>query len=219
MNKLIRYAGYFAGLALLIVMLFPHLFLHVGVTGAFALAIFSQVCAKNTSGASRILIAEKANVTAITITAGEISAITGSNSFMRIDTILDSLEWNQEESRVGLNNAKIANTINFDIMPPATATNTFLQALMDGSPCGFLAIIIDGNSKCWLVGHNATDLMLRPLRLDKQSGKTGKGIAVAEGNNIVISLGNECSGLALPFTSGLTASIVAGTEATFCKWS
>jgi hypothetical protein len=174
-----------------------------------ALAVFSQTCAKNVSGASRIWIAERSVATAFTISSDEISAVTGTTPFKRVDALQDSVEWNEEGTRVGLNNWSVKNTINFDVMPPSKTTNVFLQALIDGSPCGFFAIIVDGNGKCWCVGHNATDVRERPLRLGKQSHKTGKGLSMAEGNVIQITLENECGGLALPFDSTLTTAILA----------
>jgi hypothetical protein len=176
-----------------------------------ALAIFTQSCAKNVSGASKVFIAEKAVATAFTITSDEISAVTGTTPFMRVDTLQDSVYWNETGEKVGLNNWKITNEIGFDVMPPSKATNTFLQALIDGSPCGFFAIIVDGNGKCWCVGHNATDIRNRPLILNKQDKKTGKGLGEASGNTIPVMLGNECSGMALPFDSATTATIL--------KWS
>jgi hypothetical protein len=219
MKQWFKYSGYVLGIVLLLVMIFPHLFLPAGVSCAFALAIFTQVCTKNVSGSSRILIADKASVTAVTITSNEITAITGSNAFMRIDTVQDSVQWKQDGAQVGLYNWKITNTIDFDVMPPSKTTSVLLQALLDGLPCGFLAIIADSNGLCWLVGHNATDILNRPLRTAKQTNDTGKGIGVSGGNQITIELTNDCSGLAIPFTSGISATIIAGTEATFCKWS
>ena len=177
-----------------------------------------MVCAKNVSGASKVFVADKAVATAITVVAHEVSGVTGTTPFMRVDALQDSVEWNEEGARVGLNNWSIKNTINFDVQPPSTTTNVFLQALIDGSPCGFFAIVVDGNGKCWLVGHNETDVRERPLRLGKQSHKTGKGLAVADGNTIPITLENECGGLALPFDTTTTAAILGGT-ATFVKWS
>jgi hypothetical protein len=183
-----------------------------------SLAIFTQTCAKNTSGASKIFIAEKSVATAFTITSNEISAVTGTTPFMRVDAIQDSVYWNEVGESVGLNNWKVTNELGFDVMPPSKDTSTFLQALIDGSPCGFFAIIVDGNGKCWCVGHNATDVRNRPLILKKQDHKTGKGLAEATGNTIPIVLGNECSGLALPFDSTITAGILAGTY-NGIKWS
>lgn len=183
-----------------------------------ALAIFTQTCQKNVSGASKVFIAEKSVATAFTITSGEISAVTGTTPFMRVDAMQDSVSWSEMGEKIGLNNWKVTNTIEFDIMPPTTATNTFLQALIDGSPCGLFALVIDGNGKCWIVGHNATDVRERPLRLQKQDLKTGKGLSEAEGNTVRIALGNECGGLALPLDATLTAAVLGGTS-TICKWA
>lgn len=205
------------GIALLLIMIFPSTFLPAGVTGAFALAIFVQTCQKNVSGASKIFIAEKAVATAFTLTGQEISAVTGAASFMRVDAIQDSVSWEEKGELIGLNNWKITNTLKLKVMPPSTTTSVFLQALIDGSPCGFFAIIIDGNGKCWLVGHNATDVRERPLRLKAQTQATGEGLSNADGNTIPIELWNECAGKALPFDAANTATILGGTAA-FCKY-
>jgi len=196
----------------------PDLFLPAGISGAFALAIFTQTCAKNVSGASKVFVAAKSVATAFTITSGEISEVTGTTPFMRVDAMQDSVSWSEVGELIGLNNWKITNTVEFDVMPPATETNTFRQALIDGSPCGFFALIVDGNGACWVVGHNATDVRERPLRLKGDDHKTGKGLSEAEGNTIRITLENECGGIALPLDDTLTAAVLAGTS-DICKWT
>ena len=183
-----------------------------------ALAIFTQTCAKNVSGASKVFIAEKSVATAFTITSGEISAVTGTTPFMRVDALQDSVSWEEKGELIGLNNWKITNTVKFKIMPPSKDTSTFLQALIDGSPCGFFALIVDGNGKCWIVGHNATDVRERPLRLKSQTQATGEGLSNADGNTVPIELGNECGGKALPLDTTLTNAVLAGNS-TICKWS
>ncbi len=183
-----------------------------------ALGIFARTCAKNVSGAQRVFIAEKSIVTGITVATGEISAITGTTPFMRVDAEMDSIHWNQKETQVGQNNTKFENVLDFNVVPPALATNTFLQALTDGSPCGLLAIVIDGNSKCWLVGYNATDLMNRPLRKMEEDTDTGTSPADEAGQVVKVKLGNVCGGRALPFDTTLTAAIIGGTS-TIIKWS
>jgi len=219
MKRLIKYSGYLLGIVLLLAFVFPDMFLPAGVTGAFALAIFTQTCAKNVSGASKIFIAEKSVATAFTVESGEITAVTGTTPFMRVDAMQDSVSWSEVGELVGLNNWKITNTVEFDIMPPATATNTFRQALIDGFPCGLFALIVDGNGACWVVGYNATDIRERPLKLKGDDHKTGKGLSEAEGNTIHITLENECGGIALPLNATLTASVVTTGDATICKWS
>ena len=184
-----------------------------------ALGIFAQVCGKNVSGGSRIFIAEKSVATAFTLSSNEVTGVTGTTPFQRVDIIQDSLQWVENGERIGLNNWKITNTIDFDIMPPSTATNTFLQALIDGSPCGLFAIVVDGNGKAWFVGHNETDVRERPLRLKVQKSDTGKGLGSAEGNVWHITLENECGGLACKADTTLNAAIVTTCNSTVVKWS
>lgn len=217
MNKLIKFIGYGVGIFLLVVMFFPHTFLPAGMTCA-TLAIFTQVCSKNVSGAKSIFIAEKAVATAFTVVSHEMNAVTGTTPFMRVDAIQDSIQWTEEITPVGLNNLKVSNKIEFDIMPPASATNVFRQALMDGSPCGFFAIIVDDNGAAWFVGHNEIDVRDRPLKLGGDKHDTGKGLGAAEGNVIHITLQNECSGIAIKADTTLNGTIVGGT-ATCIKWT
>ena len=216
MKQFFKYGGYILGLLMLTALIFPDLFIPLGITGAFALALFAQPCAKNTAGATKVFVAQVASITAITGTT-EITAITGTTPFMRVDTIRDTVYWNQKGEAVGKNNWKETNEIGFSIMPPALATNTFMQALIDGSPCGFMALVIDGNGKVWLVGYNVTDAMARPLRLTGLDQQTGKGLSEEAGNTIPIVLGNECGGLSMPLDSTLSALILAGTS-TLIDW-
>jgi hypothetical protein len=183
-----------------------------------ALAIFTRTCAKNVAGASKVFIAESSVITAITVTTGEISAVTGTTPFMRVDADQDSIQWDQKVEQVGNNNVKVTNTIDFKISGPSTATNTFIQALLDGSPCGLFAIIIDGNGKCWLVGYNTVDLKNRPLRVKLADHKTGANPSDADGQVIAVQLGHEAGGIALPFDTTNTGTIVGGTN-TMIKWT
>ena len=183
-----------------------------------ALAIFTRTCAKNVAGASKVFVAENSAITAITVTTGEISAVTGTTPFMRIDAEQDSISWEQKVEKIGNNNVKVTQNVNFKVAPPATATNTFLQALIDGSPCGLFAVLIDGNGKCWLVGYNTTDLKNRPLRLNTIDQKTGENPSDADGQLAAIQLTHEAGGIALPFDTALTAAIIAGTS-TIIKWT
>jgi hypothetical protein len=177
-----------------------------------ALAPFIQACAKNVSGASLVYIADKSVATAFTVVSHEVTAVTGTTPFQRVDAVTDSVSWEEKVEPVGLNNLKVTNTIKFKVAPPKTATSTFLQALMDGSPCGFFAIIVDSNSQCWLVGHNEYDVRARPLKLKGQTQATGEGLSSADGNVVLVELGNECSGKALPFASGINATILAQSD-------
>ena len=206
------------GIALLFMLLFPNLFLPAGVTCAFALAIFTYTCTKNVSGVRKIWIAEKAVATAFTITSGEISAVTGTTPFMRVDTIQDSCHWTQKIAKVGKNNHKVDNLIEAIIRPLAKEGNTFLQALLDGSPCGFFVLVQNENNKCFIVGHSADDIRDRPLQLEAADYDSGAGIEADGGGNIAIKISGAMTGLALPLDSTLTAAVIGGTS-TIVKWS
>jgi hypothetical protein len=183
-----------------------------------ALAIYTRVCAKNVAGASKVFVAESSVITGITVTAGEISAVTGTTPFMRIDAEQDSIQWEEKVEKVGNNNIKVTQTIDFKLASPSTLLNTWKQAIIDGSPCGLFAIVIDGNGKCWLVGYNTTDLKNRPLRLNTFDQKTGANPSDADGQLLAVQLMHEAGGIALPFDATNTGTIVGGTN-TMIKWS
>ena len=178
-----------------------------------ALAKFARVCAKNISGCQGLYVAEQAGVTVITVTSGEISAVTGALAFKEIETDIDSINWETSSEKVGLAGRVYRNVINFTITKMRTLLNTLRTALADGSPCGFLAIVTDGNAQSWLVGYSANDLKTKPLRLGEEKGKTGAALTEADGNVLAFTLQNECGGAALPFDTTLNAGINAGTAA------
>lgn len=218
MKHLIKYGGMLFGLALLVGLVFsPELFFASG-TGIATLGIFARTCAKNVAGTQAIWIAEKSVVTAITVTSGEISAITGTTPFMRVDADQDKMNWEQTDEKVGANNVKFSNLVEFAISKLNKEMNTFVQALIDASPCGLYAIVKDGNGQNWLVGYDATSLTTRPLRYNNGKQKTGKLIGEEDGSTKVIQLTNECMGLAIPFDTTLNGAINAGNS-TIIKWT
>ena len=182
-----------------------------------ALAPLIYTCAKNVSGLRKIFIAEKSVATALTITSGEISAVTGTTPFQRVDIIQDSAKCEQKITKVGKNNHKVDVLIEADVRPMAKDTNTFLQALMDGSPCGFFVLTQDENGKCFIYGHSSSDLRDRPLQLEAADYDSGQGLE-AEAGNIRIKISGTMTGLALPLDSTLTAAVLGGTS-TIVKWS
>ena len=183
-----------------------------------ALAKYAHTCVKNVSGASAVFVAEVAVVTAITVTAGEISAITGTTPFKEIDAEQDSIKWDENVEAVGKSNVKVTEQVEFKIAKPTKTSATLVQSLMDGSPCGFLAIVTDGNGQNWLVGYNATDGKNRPLRLSAAPRSTGQSPSDEAGQLITPTLLCEGSGIAIPFDTTLNAAINAGTS-TIIDWN
>jgi hypothetical protein len=178
-----------------------------------ALAKFARVCAKNVSGCQAIYVAAQSGVTVITVTSGEISAITGALAFKEIEADVDGISWENSSEKIGAAGIVYKNTIVFNISKMNTLLNILRTALADGSPCGFLAIVTDGNGKNWLVGYSVNDLKNRPLQLQSEAAKTGKGLTDAEGNIITFTLGNEMGGPTLPFDTTQDTAINGGTAA------
>lgn len=178
-----------------------------------ALAKFARVCAKNISGCQAVYVADQALITVITVTAGEISALTGALGFKEIEADVDSISWDTTSEKVGIAGIVFKNVLKFVCSKMTTLLNTLRTALADGSPCGYLAIVTDGNGKNWLVGYTVNDLKTRPLRLQSETGKTGKGLSEADGNTVEFSLENECGGICLPLDATQSAAVNAGTAA------
>jgi hypothetical protein len=96
---------------------------------------------------------------------------------------------------------------------PSLALNTLRDSLANGSPCGILAIVTDGNGTSWLVGYNATDGSNRALYLATDS--LNSGAAPADDGSQAITLALECNSgyLSLPFDATIGATISGGTAA------
>ncbi len=86
---------------------------------------------------------------------------------------------------------------------------TFKDSLVDGLPCGLVAIYMDGNGQSFLVGWNDTDKNVRNLDTIEDNFKTGKKPSDEDGNLFTIIISGESGYDIIPFDSGLTASIVA----------
>lgn len=192
--------------------------LEAGVIGAMAIAVYTKACEKNVAGNSAVYLVEAADLATVTITAGEISALTmdTGKTFKKVGADLDGIK----RTQAGVGNASnIAYTHRVEMFfaKPSTALNTLRDSLSAASPCGILAIVQDANGNSWLVGYNATDLVNRPLRLvqdDDDSGNT----PTDEAQRATVSLEGVNGYLDLPFDSTLKATISGGT-ATFITYA
>jgi hypothetical protein len=209
-----------AGVALLILaaIVTSMISVEAGVTGAFAIAVYTKACEKNVAGNSAVYLVEAANIDTITVTSGEVSAVTmdSGKTFMKVGADLDGIK----RTEVGAGNASnIAYTHRVEMFfaKPSTALNVLRDALSAASPCGILAIVTDANGNSWLVGYNATDLANRPLRLVQDEIDSGNSPTDEDTQRAVISLEGVNGSAALPFDSTLKAAI-AGGSATFISY-
>jgi len=182
-----------------------------------ALATYSKLCSKNISGNSKIFIAEAANISAIVVTAGEISSITGAGAFKVIEADLDSIIRTEEKVAGKLNHAYDI-SLDLKVSKPSKDVNTLRNSLSDASPCGMLALVRDNNGTWWLVGYNETDLLSRPLYLSEDIMNSGESPFDEEAARTNIKLVRSMADPSLPLDATLGAAMDAET-ADFAQFS
>jgi len=190
-----------------------------GVIGAFAIVAFTKSCTKNVGGNSAVYVTEAANINAVTVTSGEISALTmdSGKTFHEVQTDLDSIIHTQEGAG-NSSNIGYTHRVEMGFAKPSTTLNTLRDSLANASPCGILAIVTDGNGTSWLVGYNETDGYNRALRLVQDNMASGAEPNEDDAQRVSIAL--ECINgyLSLPFDSTVGATITGGT-ATFITYA
>lgn len=185
-----------------------------GVVTAMAIAAYSKACEKNVGGNSAVFVVEASLVDTVTVTTGEISALTmtSTNEFQQVQADLDSVVHTQEGAG-SQNNMAYTHRVEMRFSKPSTELNTLRNSLADASPCGILAIVQDGNGECWLVGWSENDGIARALFLATDS--LNSGATPTDENSQAITVALQCVNgyLSLPFDDTLKAAIVGGTAA------
>lgn len=186
-----------------------------GVSTLAAIAVFARVCAKNVAGNSAVYFTEAANVTAVTVTSGEITAaptMSGATKFHKIGADIDSIVRREEEEGMG-SNIKITHAIEMKFSKASKALNTLRTSLHDASPCGIIAIVTDGNGTSWLIGWNAADTNTRGLKYRTGTLNSGNEPAQEDGNVLAMTLEGTSGYVAIPFDATVGATISGGSAA------
>lgn len=180
-----------------------------------SIAAYTKACSKNVGGNSAVYLTEASSLTSVTVAAGEISAaltMSGTLTFHEVQADLDSVVHTQEGAG---NQSNIAYTHKVEMVfaKPSVGLNTLRDSLADGSPCGILAIVTDGNGVSWLVGYNVTDGTNRALYLVTDTLNSGAAPADEEGQAITVALECQSGYLSLPFDATIGATITGGSAA------
>ncbi len=181
-----------------------------GVVIGMAIATYTKVCEKNVSGNARVFIAEMSGITSITVTAGEITAVTATTAFKESQADIDSLI--RTEVATGTrSNISYVHRVEMKFQKPDLALNTFRNSLADASPCGMAAIIQDSNGECWLSGWNETDTTSRGLFLAQDDTNSGALPSDEDAQNVTVALETLSGYIDIPFDSTLTGTIIGDT--------
>jgi hypothetical protein len=183
-----------------------------GITYAMAIAVYTKACVKNTGGNARVFFTEAANVSSVTVTAGEVAAVTMATgkTFHEVQAEIDTVI--RTEAATGRRtNISYLHRVEMKFGKPQTALNTLSDSLTAASACGIIAIVQDGNGACWLVGYNATDTTNRALYVVQDDTNSGATPSDEEGNTVTIALETTSGFKDLPFDATLTAAIIGDT--------
>jgi hypothetical protein len=176
-----------------------------------AIVALARTCTANKSGVNGLWLAEVADVGTPTVGSGEITALTGSATYHKCNAEIDEIEVTEDTENT-MNGSKVTQKIVFKVINLTTTVAVYIQALLDASPCGMVAIYLDANNKAWLLGWNESDLSNRPIRFLTNAKKTGKAPG-EDGNNTTVTLQAIMTKPALPFNSTLSGTIAAGSAA------
>jgi hypothetical protein len=176
-----------------------------------AITGLTRTCTANKSGVNGLWICEVADVGTPTVSNGEITALTGSATYHKCVPDIDEIDHTEKIENTP-NGSKVTQTLTVKVTNLTTIVAVYIQALLDASPCGMVAIYLDANNKAWLLGWNESDLSNRPLRFKTNDKKTGKAPG-EDGNNTMFVLESIMTKPALPFNATLSGTITTGAAA------
>ena len=185
------------------------------------LAKFARICGRNAGGNSALYLAAVSAITAVTVTTGEISAVTmvtgpPAGKFLELQSDVETIVRTEEGEGIG-SLMKYLHRVAAKFSSPSKNLAALRDAIATASPCGLLAIVTDSNGKSWLVGYNATDGFKRPLRLRQDNLTSGAEIAEEGASLADIALETTSGYISLPFDDTLGAAILGGS-ATFIDY-
>lgn len=186
-----------------------------------AIAKYTKTCAQNTPGNSKFFVTEVANITAVTIAAGEIATsyftMSGSTKFHQFAADPDTIQFTQE----GTGKSSYAET--FKLVAKFSKKNVALitakQSLVDAVTCGVAIIRQDANGQCFLSGWNATDAGGRPYNKITVSFDSGTSPTDEAMNAYTITLEGTGGFDEIPFNATGAALVVSGGATAFITYA
>lgn len=177
-------------------------------------------CGKNLGGNSYLFLTEAVNIIQVTVSGGEVTDIVmaSGTAFRQIQFDTDTLKRRFTGNRTKRSFIFYDHLVEFICSKASVAQNVLSVALADASPCGVVAIVMDANSKAWLVGYSETELVKRPLYLNINEFNSGDLPTAVSGNG-KFTLTGQNDQIDLPaddtINDYITGSIAAGTDLTF----
>ena len=183
-----------------------------------AIAKYSKTCGKNVPGNSRLFFVEAGNISSITVTSNEISAVTMSDTtkFREFGADIDSIKFTIEGT--GSASYSEVQKLEAKFSKKTTALITAKNSLLDAVACGVAIIRVDNNANAWLSGYTFKDKNRRAYNKITTNFDTGAKPSDEGTAAYTITLEAEGFDDELPFDTTLNTAIVGGT-ATFIDYN
>ena len=183
-----------------------------------AIAKYSKTCGKNVPGNSRLFFVEAGNISSITVTSNEISAVTMSNTtkFREFGADIDSIKFTIEGT--GSASYSEVQKLEAKFSKKTTALITAKNSLLDAVACGVAIIRVDNNGSAWLSGYTVKDKNRRAYNKITTNFDTGAKPSDEGTAAYTITLEAEGFDDELPFDPTFNAVIVGGI-ATFIDYN
>jgi len=183
-----------------------------------AIAKYSKTCGKNVPGNSRLFFVEAANISSITVTSNEISAVTMSDTakFREFGADIDSIKFTIEGT--GSASYSEVQKLEAKFSKKTTALITAKNSLLDAVACGVAIIRVDNNGSAWLSGYTVKEKNRRAYNKITTNFDTGAKPSDEGTAAYTITLEAEGFDDELPFDTTLNTAIVGGT-ATFIDYN
>ena len=141
---------------------------------------FTNTCAARSGGVKAIYLSTAANVTTFTDTTNVWTAVTmvSSKVFKKYEFEVDTAELRLEDT---VENGSYMQKATIELNMPAihAAQIATIKEFVNESPCGMIAIVelntlVGAASEKIVIGYNLTSLKERPLKLESNTGTSGK---------------------------------------------
>lgn len=154
---------------------------------------YTRTCGAFSGGVKAVYLANAANVTSFTNTAGVWTAVTMATGkvFKKYEFEIDECELKFEST---MENGTFKEKASIEMLMPelSSSLTAAIQEMADESPCGMIAIVEMNNlvgaaSEKYVIGYNNVVQKERPLRLESSAGTSGKGLTDVQGETPVLS--------------------------------
>ena len=147
----------------------------------------TQDCVPYSGGLQRLYLVDKADVTSMTLTAQQYTAITmvATKVFREFEFTEDLAERRETQTRSDSGSISVAAEIEFFIKGLTNTTRTSIAEIAASSTCGMIVIAVDFQGTKWVHGYG--EISKRAMKLATGTGTSGKKLDDSIGTTVILN--------------------------------